>query len=162
MRCRDCKADKPVAEFYASNKSSCKECVRERARAYRAANLDRVMEYDRNRPNHAQRVEKNKERYKRVTANPETRAAYFKNAKLWQMRNLPKRKAHMLVGNALRDGRLIRQPCERCGASENIHAHHEDYSKPLDVNWLCMPCHAQRHREINEERRQTWPSLKRM
>jgi hypothetical protein len=51
-----------------------------------------------------------------------------------------------------RDGRLTPQPCERCGR-EDTHGHHEDYSKPLDVNWLCPPCHGERHREINEERR---------
>jgi hypothetical protein len=153
MLCRDCKHDRPVSAFYASNKSSCKECVCERARAYRAANLDRVMEYDRNRPNHAERVEMNRERYKRVVANPESKAAYFEHQKLWQMRNWNKRKAHIAAGNAIRRGTLVKQPCERCGATDGIHAHHEDYSRPLDVNWLCVPCHAQRHREINEERR---------
>jgi hypothetical protein len=27
-------------------------------------------------------------------------------------------------------------------------AHHEDYDKPLEVVWLCQPCHKQRHKEI--------------
>ena len=45
-------------------------------------------------------------------------------------------------------GRLRPQPCERCGAAENIHAHHEDYSKPLDVTWLCPSCHGARHSEL--------------
>lgn len=144
---------KPPAEFYASNKSTCSECLRARATAHRQANLEAVKEYDRNRPNHAERIVINRERYKRVTADPVSRKAYFDHQKLWRVRNIPKRKAHVLVGHALRAGRLVKQPCERCGAAENIHAHHEDYSKPLDVNWLCVPCHAQRHREINEERR---------
>lgn len=146
---------KSPADFYESNKSTCSECLRARAIAYRRANLEQVKEYDRNRPNHAERVELNKERYRRVVASPESRKAYFEHQKLWRFRNTPKRKAHIEVGNALRSGKLIRQPCERCGAEENIHAHHEDYSRPLDVNWLCVPCHAQRHREINEERRKS-------
>ncbi len=26
-----------------------------------------------------------------------------------------------------------------------VHAHHHDYSKPLDVEWLCKDCHWQQH-----------------
>ena len=27
-----------------------------------------------------------------------------------------------------------------------LHGHHEDYSQPLEVVWLCAPCHGLRHR----------------
>lgn len=52
-------------------------------------------------------------------------------------------KAHRAVHKALREGRLRRPPaCENCGrVTERIDAHHEDYSKPLDVDWLCVWCH---------------------
>src|SRR5260370_14798419 len=49
------------------------------------------------------------------------------------------------VRRALKAGKLIKQPCEVCGTTENIHAHHEDYSKPLDVRWLCASHHAGLH-----------------
>ena len=42
------------------------------------------------------------------------------------------------------------EPCERCG-DDKSQAHHEDYSKPLDVMWLCSQCHADRHKEIRDE-----------
>jgi Mg2+ and Co2+ transporter CorA len=45
---------------------------------------------------------------------------------------------------------LVPQPCERCGSAENIEAHHEDYSKILEVTWLCRACHLERHRELRE------------
>lgn len=45
-----------------------------------------------------------------------------------------------------RRGKLVPQPCERCGA-EKAEKHHEDYSKPLEVRWLCRDCHLQEHRE---------------
>lgn len=51
------------------------------------------------------------------------------------------------VRSAIFHGRLVKQPCERCGAGK-AHAHHEDYSKPLDVVWLCQTHHQARHREI--------------
>lgn len=44
-----------------------------------------------------------------------------------------------------RRGKLIPQPCEKCGTTEEIQMHHEDYSKPLDVKWLCVPCHMDEH-----------------
>jgi hypothetical protein len=55
------------------------------------------------------------------------------------------------VSNAIRSGKLERQDCEICG--KKAQAHHEDYSKPLDVIWLCTEHHSLRHKEINEERR---------
>lgn len=57
-------------------------------------------------------------------------------------------KASGKVQTAIRKGLLIRQPCERCGSTERIHAHHDDYSKPLDVMWLCPLHHRQRHKEL--------------
>jgi hypothetical protein len=41
-------------------------------------------------------------------------------------------------------GMLAPQPCEDCGAA-NVEKHHEDYSKPLAVTWLCRRCHNKRH-----------------
>jgi hypothetical protein len=40
---------------------------------------------------------------------------------------------------------LPRQPCEKCGA-QKAHAHHDDYSKPLVVRWLCPADHVEWHR----------------
>jgi hypothetical protein len=44
--------------------------------------------------------------------------------------------ARLAVGAALKRGDLVRQPCEVCGDPE-VHGHHPDYDKPLDVLWLC-------------------------
>jgi hypothetical protein len=50
------------------------------------------------------------------------------------------------VSNAIRTGRLARQGCEVCG--DRAHAHHDDYSKPLDVRWLCSQHHTDHHRAM--------------
>lgn len=43
----------------------------------------------------------------------------------------------------LRRGTLKKQPC-KCG-NPNSQMHHEDYSKPLEVIWVCRPCHLELH-----------------
>lgn len=53
------------------------------------------------------------------------------------------------VENAILSGKMKRGPCESCGRPSTSHmpshAHHDDYSKPLDVRWLCASCHKQHH-----------------
>jgi hypothetical protein len=60
--------------------------------------------------------------------------------------NPDKRASHIAVGNAVRSGKLIKQPCEICG-TDKVHAHHDDYSKPLQVRWLCPSHHFVHHKE---------------
>ncbi|NRA02859.1 MAG: hypothetical protein HRU00_09690 [Myxococcales bacterium] len=50
-------------------------------------------------------------------------------------------------------GVLTRGPCEACGTTERVEAHHDDYSKPRLVRWLCIACHRAHHRAI--ENRET-------
>lgn len=66
--------------------------------------------------------------------------------------NREKDLAHRAVENAIASGRLDRQPCERCGTDALVHAHHDDYSKPLEVMWLCPTHHRERHRELKAAR----------
>ena len=57
-------------------------------------------------------------------------------------------KAHNDVNNAIAAGKLIRPSyCEWCFEKKNVEGHHEDYSKPLDVDWLCTKCHRKLHKE---------------
>lgn len=66
----------------------------------------------------------------------------------WNALNPDKRRAQKAVENALKAGRLVRQPCERCGTTIRVQAHHDDYSNPLVVMWLCQQHHKDRHREL--------------
>jgi hypothetical protein len=58
-------------------------------------------------------------------------------------------KARKLVRQAIAWGELVRGPCEVCGDTR-AQAHHRDYSRPLDVEWLCRRHHTIRHIETND------------
>jgi uncharacterized OB-fold protein len=60
-------------------------------------------------------------------------------------RNPDKIKAQSSIANAVRDGKILRKPCEKCGNPVS-QAHHPDYSKPLEVVWLCVKHHREIHR----------------
>jgi len=69
-------------------------------------------------------------------------------------RNTPE-KAHKIVNDAIGRGLLVRQPCEVCGATGKgasgrslVHAHHDDYTKPLEVRWLCQRHHSEYHQYL--------------
>lgn len=51
------------------------------------------------------------------------------------------------VAYAVKSGRLVKSPCRDCG-SLDVQAHHKDYSKPLDVIWLCGPHHREEHAKL--------------
>ena len=69
--------------------------------------------------------------------------------------NPEKRAATYMVSNAIRDSRLTKHPCQICGTIERVQAHHEDYNKPLEVTWLCVKHHNERHIQLREERLMT-------
>lgn len=88
--------------------------------------------------------EKNRERVRRwQRENPEK----FK-ARL--AREPDKQRARKAVRNAVARGVLLKpERCEDCEGQfekRRLHGHHEDYSKQLDVAWLCASCHVRRHR----------------
>lgn len=64
--------------------------------------------------------------------------------RLRDLANKAKTAARHAVNNAIRDGRLKRGRCEVCG--KRAEAHHVDYSKPLEVRWLCRRHHLNEHR----------------
>lgn len=148
-RCKQCSKTKPLTEYYKYGKyygGKCKVCTKAYVKKNRLDNIEYYRKYDRNRPNKDERAEKFKEAEKERLQDPEIRKQRNAYKKKWQENNTVKRAAHIIVGNAIRDGRLIKQPCEICGEAK-VEAHHPDYSKPLEVNWLCRKCHAEHHKK---------------
>lgn len=48
--------------------------------------------------------------------------------------------------NYFKRGKILKTPCNFCG-DKKTEMHHEDYSKPLDVMWLCKSCHLKIHKK---------------
>ena len=43
----------------------------------------------------------------------------------------------------------IVQPCSKSDCTKLGERHHDDYTKPLEIMWLCLSHHAQRHAELD-------------
>ncbi len=56
--------------------------------------------------------------------------------------------ARKLVNNAIKSGVLKPLPCCICG--KKAQAHHEDYSKPLEVIWFCKQHHEEHHHKESD------------
>ena len=84
---------------------------------------------------------------RRRNQKPKRKQEQQTNIQKWRKDHPEKYRAQTAVSNAVRDGRLSKpDSCQECTATENIHGHHEDYSEPLDVIWLCPTHHKLRHR----------------
>jgi hypothetical protein len=134
-RCNRCGLSKPTTEFIRNARmkdgllNQCKACrqlaqsKRERIRTpeTRAAERQYLRDYRRR--------------------NPEAKRL---NNLRYQQRYPDKARAHRLLNEAVLRGEVERKPCEVCG-STNAQGHHDDYSKPLEVRWLCPVHHAAEH-----------------
>ena len=135
--CFKCNTVQPLTEFYKHNAmadgflNKCRSCTKKDATEHRNKNIEKVRQYDRDR-----------------AKNPDRKKAMSAITKAWRQEDKRRSQCHYAVSKAIKSGELVRKNCEKCG-NENSIAHHEDYEKPLMVNWLCQPCHKQRHKEIN-------------
>lgn len=146
--CFKCKVSKPLSEFYKhaqmadGHLNKCKECTKKDVGKHREENLERVQAYDRSRSNLPHRVEARAE-YQKTEAFAKSHAKSLKK----HAEKYPERaKARIATGNAIRDGRLIPWPvCAIPECSNKPEAHHPDYSRALDVVWLCTKHHTDAH-----------------
>lgn len=126
--CFKCGNKKPMDDFYVHPRmkdghlNKCKECTKLDVVRHRAHNLEKVKAYDRSRPY----------RKSRTPRDPQ------------------KAKARWTFSNAKRDGKIAQQPCQVCGSRIST-GHHHDYTKPLEVTWLCWEHHGKMHRKYDYE-----------
>jgi len=173
--CTKCKEELPLAEFSPDKRSKdrlkywCKKCSNVAGKQYRgsAKGVEFYKEYYKKyypsdkRKESAKKYsasENGKERAKQYRQSDEGKkvmARYnqtekgkvnrIKQVKKWNKSNPIKLKAGRVIENLLRNGGIVKFPCETCGELR-VHAHHCDYSKPLDVTWLCPQHHNDWHK----------------
>lgn len=154
-RCFKCLCVKPLAEFYAHPKmadgrlNKCKECTKRDVLAYRAANAERVRSYDKARASMPHRVASRKAYLQTAAGKDAHRRALVNSAR----RHPDRRAARQALNNALRDGAVVRWPCEVCGSAKT-EGHHPDYSRPLLVVWLCGHHHRAAHAASTQQQQQ--------
>jgi ribosomal protein S27AE len=120
--------------------NKCKECTRRDVSENYRQNRDHYVEYEKDRARLPHRVEARKA----YSKTPAGRVAIKRGIIRYKKKFPQKYVAHYITRNAIRDGIIERKPCEVCGASK-AEAHHDDYSKPLDVRWLCKKHHMEHH-----------------
>ena len=148
--CFKCGDTKPLDDFYRhpqmadGHLNKCKECNREDSR----------QEYWRNSQNArwaAKQRARGRDKWRRLYrgTTSELPSAAKARTKRYRAEHPHRFRAHSALGNAVRDGRITKpKTCQRCGAEplpRDLHGHHHDYSKPLDVEWVCTTCHGVEH-----------------
>lgn len=128
-----------MREWYAKNREKRLAYLRAWAANHREKRARGLRRWKVNLSVEAKRV------YREKNRSPEMKAIKRKSTNKARLLHPEKFVARQAARNAIYAGKLIRQPCEVCSVSET-HAHHDDYSKPLDVRWLCRKHHAEHHR----------------
>lgn len=131
--CSRCKALKPIESFYKKKKDGhsrvphCIECQRIILHNYKQTPKGR---------------EKVKEIFRIRYINKSSE--YIDKALQRRKEKSTEARASDRARYALKKGIIQKKPCVVCG-SEKAEMHHRDYTKPIDVTWLCRSCHMLEH-----------------
>jgi len=160
--CISCTHVKPLSEYYTHPRmldghlNKCKVCCRRDNTKNREDKVEYYQEYDRNRSMEPHRVAARKaygltehgnevirEIKRRYGESDRGRTLALDRQRQSREHSPKKHYAREQVAYAIKTGLLIRpEVCEDCGLPHsNIQAHHQNYNYPLDVEWLCKPCH---------------------
>ena len=146
-KCFKCGEVKSLESFYKHSRmvdghlNKCKDCTKLDTKTNRKTKSEYYTAYDRVRNSLPHRKERKSEYNKRPDVRERRKKIPY---------NQVRKDACTAISNALRDGIIVKQPCFICG-NNDVQGHHPDYSMPLDVVWLCVPHHAEIHREYNRE-----------
>lgn len=127
----------------------CKECSKKDITENRNKKIDYYREFDRMRADIPKRVAARREYAEKIKTDD---AMKIKKAiAISKHRNKfpEKYKSHSKVEYNIKNKKIEKpESCSICGNKTNLDGHHPDYSKPLEVIWVCRSCHAKVHKEL--------------
>lgn len=150
--CGCCKQNKFLSDFH-KNRSKASEC----ALWYRATHKEKAAEYQ---PWYRQAHKKKRIEYSQFSKGKESQRKFDKKYNQTLVDKAIQKEANMkhrneyseqikvisIVNSAIKLGKLKRSVfCEHCGLPAETQARHLDYSKPLEVEWLCTHCYIELH-----------------
>ena len=136
-KCFKCNEIKLRTQFYKHSQmedghlGKCKECTKKDVTKHRNDNIDKIRFYDRERGKRPHRIAKT-----------------VKFNKAYKKKYPVRHAATFMLNYAVQNGRIKKMPCQVCGSITRIHGHHEDYYKPLDVEWLCAKHHSEKRKKV--------------
>ena len=140
--CNKCGGSGP---FYPYRPRVCIECERARVRAYYEVNRERVQTT--NRSYRKANLEQVRALDRRIARERNGSLERVAQRAAWIARNPEKARAQAILHKAVERKKILKPTtCSKCGAEGRIEAHHPDYSKPLEVIWLCRIHHVEAHR----------------
>lgn len=156
-QCPHCSATKELSAFMRCTcaklgvSSWCKDCIKIAGKDYRLRRKKHRKQYLRDwREAHPEVQNLTVRRYQtknRATINTKAMSAYYKKIDYSRL----KARAHAAVRRALKSSTMIKPlTCLLCGIVTRVRAHHYDYSKQLEVSWLCASCHGYVHVSLKE------------
>ena len=145
--CIKCKKHLPLTDYYRHSQmadghlNKCKECTKHDVIKNRYAKLEYYRAYDRQRANLPHRVEARAEYQKTDSYKKSNYMSVRRNRIAYKDRSA----ARSMLQRAVISGKVVKTACFICGDSR-VQGHHPDYSRPLDVIWLCVRHHTEAHR----------------
>ncbi len=141
-QCFKCLLWKPLEDFYKhpmmadGRLGKCKECNKKDVRENWRKIVKDPVRLQKERVRTREKMKRRREAGKQTQ---QSKAAHEK----WAMNNKLKLKAGRLAAQAQKAGKLVKPArCQECRKpAARLEKHHEDYSKPLQVQWLCSACH---------------------
>lgn len=147
--CKVCYEQKPLTEFYKNSGMTdgrinvCKICHNKRCVEWTKQNRDRVNANNRKRAKLPEKKLARKNECKSEKAIIARREAVQR----YRLKKPYVQSAHRFVRLAIEKGLWTRaEHCSQCNLSGAIEAHHDDYTRPDVVRWLCKACHEEWHR----------------
>ena len=129
--------------------SSCRDCRLEKVRSYRATPNGRAK--SRGTVERYHKSPKGRAAKRRYEETENGREKRREHASVHREKHPVKIRARLIAHYAEKCGKIERKPCGVCSDAKT-EAHHIDYSRPLDVVWLCKTHHDVAHDRVSAVR----------